>query len=74
MRCAKCDTENRDNAKFCDKCGARLSHKCSSCGAENRADAKFCGECGTPLVGTVKVRLKTAQRFRSAQPLVNGGI
>jgi class 3 adenylate cyclase/tetratricopeptide (TPR) repeat protein len=49
MRCARCDTDNRDTAKFCDKCGARLSPKCSSCGAENRADAKFCDSCGTAL-------------------------
>jgi hypothetical protein len=46
MRCAKCDTENRDTAKFCDKCGARLSPGCLSCGAENRPDAKFCDSCG----------------------------
>src|SRR5712691_6029132 len=49
MRCAKCDTDNRDTAKFCDKCGARLSPKCPSCGAENRPDARFCDSCGTAL-------------------------
>jgi class 3 adenylate cyclase/tetratricopeptide (TPR) repeat protein len=46
MRCPKCATDNRDTAKFCDKCGARLSPKCSSCGAENRPDARFCDSCG----------------------------
>jgi class 3 adenylate cyclase len=49
MRCAKCNTDNRDAAKFCDKCGARLSPKCPSCGAENRSDAKFCDSCGGSL-------------------------
>ena len=49
MRCAKCDTENRETAKFCDKCGAQLSRKCASCGAENRPDAKFCDACGAAL-------------------------
>jgi class 3 adenylate cyclase/tetratricopeptide (TPR) repeat protein len=49
MRCAKCGTENRDAAKFCDKCGARLSPNCPACGAENRADAKFCDSCGAAL-------------------------
>src|SRR6516165_8783544 len=49
MRCAKCGTENRDAAKFCDKCGARLLPKCSSCGAENRPDARFCDSCGAEL-------------------------
>ncbi|HXZ88036.1 MAG TPA: adenylate/guanylate cyclase domain-containing protein [Candidatus Binataceae bacterium] len=50
MRCAKCNTDNRDTAKFCDKCGARLSSKCPSCGAENRPDARFCDSCGSALV------------------------
>jgi class 3 adenylate cyclase/tetratricopeptide (TPR) repeat protein len=54
MRCTKCDTENRHKAKFCDKCGARLSLKCASCGVENRSDAKFCSECGTSLVDAGK--------------------
>jgi len=49
MRCAKCDTENRDAAKFCDKCGGRLLPACPSCGAENRPDAKFCDACGAAL-------------------------
>src|SRR5215472_9019610 len=46
MRCAQCGTDNRDAAKFCDKCGAKLSPLCPSCGAENRAGAKFCDSCG----------------------------
>jgi class 3 adenylate cyclase len=49
MRCASCGTDNRDSAKFCDKCGARLSPKCPVCGAENRPDAKFCDSCGAAL-------------------------
>jgi class 3 adenylate cyclase len=53
MRCDKCDTDNRDTAKFCDKCGARLSPRCPSCGAENRPDARFCASCGAPLGASV---------------------
>src|SRR5262249_802745 len=49
MRCAKCDTDNRDTAKFCDKCGAQLSPQCLSCGAENRLNATFCDSCGASL-------------------------
>ena len=49
MRCAKCGTDNRDSAKFCDKCGARLAAKCPACGVENRPDAKFCDSCGANL-------------------------
>ena len=49
MRCAQCGTDNRDAAKFCDKCGAKLSPLCPSCGAENRAGAKFCDSCGAAV-------------------------
>jgi predicted ATPase/class 3 adenylate cyclase len=49
MRCAKCGADNREGARFCDKCGAKLSPRCASCGAENRTDAKFCDACGASL-------------------------
>src|SRR5579863_7876291 len=49
MRCNRCSAENRDGAKFCDKCGAKISPRCASCGAEVRADARFCDSCGAPL-------------------------
>jgi len=49
MRCAKCGSENPDNAKFCDGCAAPLPLRCASCGASNRASAKFCNECAAPL-------------------------
>src|SRR5215471_1678693 len=49
MRCSKCEADNRERARFCDKCGARLSRRCVSCGAENRIDAKFCDSCGAAL-------------------------
>jgi len=68
MRCAKCGTENRDAAKFCDKCGARLLPKCSSCGAENRSEARFCDSCGTELVTsqTDTVAVTHDQQIRKA--------
>ena len=42
MRCQSCSADNRDSAKFCDKCGATLHDYnwfspmkfCSKCGAE----------------------------------------
>src|SRR5215813_12407781 len=46
MRCSKCGADNREGARFCDKCGGKLSPRCASCGAENRTDAKFCDSCG----------------------------
>ena len=49
MRCSKCSGENREGARFCDKCGAKLSPRCPSCGAESRIDARFCDSCGESL-------------------------
>src|SRR5215469_7322423 len=46
MRCSKCGADNREGARFCDKCGAEFSPRCASCGTENRTDAKFCDSCG----------------------------
>jgi class 3 adenylate cyclase len=70
MRRAKCGTDNRDTAKFCDKCGARLSPRCPSCGAENRPDARFCDSCGAVLGTLAEVASKESEdpRIRIADP------
>ena len=47
--CPKCGEKNPAGAKFCNACGAPLSHRCAACGAENEPGAKFCGNCGKPL-------------------------
>ena len=52
MQCARCQHQNRDGAKFCDACGARLAAPCPACGSENRPAARFCNECGASLTTT----------------------
>ena len=32
MRCAECNSDNRDDARFCVGCGAALSVPCPQCG------------------------------------------
>src|SRR5215470_2395175 len=49
MRCARCDTENAPNHRFCGGCGAALSRDCPKCGQGNLLAASFCGHCGTSL-------------------------
>ncbi len=65
MKCPKCQTENRDSAKFCTKCGFKLAdlnkqpapeaaptdvpHTCPSCGAIVKPTAKFCTSCGSAI-------------------------
>jgi class 3 adenylate cyclase/tetratricopeptide (TPR) repeat protein/regulation of enolase protein 1 (concanavalin A-like superfamily) len=52
MQCTKCKHENRDNAKFCENCGEKLSFICPKCGLELKPEAKFCDECGTKVGDT----------------------
>src|SRR5215471_9883277 len=49
MKCAKCGTENREGAKFCNECAAPIEAPCPRCGSRNKPGAKFCDECGTSL-------------------------
>jgi Double zinc ribbon len=46
MLCSSCRRENREDAKFCDGCGAPLACVCSNCRASLRALAHFCDACG----------------------------
>ena len=52
VKCSACEAENKDDAKFCNECGAPLSLRCPQCGSGVRAGQKFCDECGTPLRGS----------------------
>lgn len=55
--CSVCKSENVDNAKFCEKCGAKLDNItekkefsiCHICATKNKKDAKFCEKCGANL-------------------------
>jgi len=45
MKCARCQHENRPDAKFCEECAAPLARVCTNCGAPLSGTAKFCSEC-----------------------------
>ncbi len=49
MKCPKCQTENREEARFCIECGHRFELKCPQCGHPLPPVAKFCEECGYQL-------------------------
>ena len=61
MRCSKCGADNREGARFCDKCGSKFSPRCVSCGAENRTDAKFCDSCGAAFGADATVAAPAAK-------------
>lgn len=46
MKCPKCQTENKDGAKFCLECGNKFEIRCPQCGRPVPLSAKFCDECG----------------------------
>ena len=50
MKCPKCQHENREESKFCRKCGAVLELICPRCQHHNEPDSMFCEKCGTRLV------------------------
>ena len=49
MKCPKCQSENREEVKFCEECGAKVETECPNCGAKIPLGKKFCGECGHKL-------------------------
>jgi class 3 adenylate cyclase/tetratricopeptide (TPR) repeat protein len=49
MKCPKCQTDNREGAKFCNECGHKFELACPECGIMNRVGSKFCDECGHNL-------------------------
>jgi class 3 adenylate cyclase len=49
MKCPKCQFDNREEAKFCGKCRAKLSRVCPYCKSENTPENNFCDECGHDL-------------------------
>jgi len=54
MKCHKCQFDNREEAKFCKKCGIELGLLCLSCSHPYKPDNIFCDECGHELDGAVK--------------------
>ena len=49
MKCPECQFDNREGAKFCKECGAKLEVACLECGTIYELSSKFCDECGYRL-------------------------
>jgi class 3 adenylate cyclase/tetratricopeptide (TPR) repeat protein len=58
MLCPRCQSENRNDRRFCSKCAAPLAIVCASCGFSNEPDDEFCGGCAQPLRAVVVAPLK----------------
>jgi class 3 adenylate cyclase len=70
MKCAACNHENREGAKFCEECATPLARLCAGCGAELRPTAKFCDECGAPTAGSTPQPKRPAQTAAGARKVV----
>jgi tetratricopeptide (TPR) repeat protein len=46
MKCPECQFDNREGAKFCKRCGAKLELTCPQCSTPLTSDSLFCDECG----------------------------
>jgi class 3 adenylate cyclase len=66
--CSNCGTENPENAKFCNACGASLLRVCSSCGTSNASGARFCSECGSAVA--INVSAGTPSAAAAAQQAI----
>ena len=49
MICSACTHENREGAKFCESCGAKLERRCPACAQPVREASRFCDTCGHRL-------------------------
>ena len=58
MHCPSCGHANREAARFCESCGAKLAAVCPACGAELRPSARFCDECGHAVAVSTKPAAK----------------
>ncbi|MBI3029847.1 MAG: AAA family ATPase [Candidatus Rokubacteria bacterium] len=63
MKCPRCQAQNREGARFCEECGARLTLTCSRCGADVAADKKFCGACGASFPAQPPERFTSPQAY-----------
>ena len=68
MRCARCQHQNEDGARFCEECAAPLAEACASCGRQLSLTAKFCPGCAHPT--GLAPRAKAAPRVQSPEDYI----
>lgn len=51
MKCSKCGNENKNDFKYCEKCGSELDTIiiCPSCNTQNDNGSSFCKNCGKSI-------------------------
>jgi ribosomal protein L40E len=52
VKCPKCQSDNKEDADFCRKCGASMEVLCPNCGRPNLPGSTFCDKCRSSLTET----------------------
>ena len=72
MKCVSCNKEIKDNAKFCNHCGAAQTQSntpdtktCPKCGATVVATANFCRSCGSQLSASIEQTQNTGDNINA---------
>jgi class 3 adenylate cyclase/tetratricopeptide (TPR) repeat protein len=68
MKCPQCSADNKESAKFCGNCGARLASICPQCNFENAPQNQFCIECGHALTKPKKKAFVDYEQPQSYTP------
>ncbi len=63
MSCPRCQSQNREGARFCEDCGARLELACSNCGEPLTPGKKFCASCGAAVTPSPAVHLQSPKSY-----------
>ena len=70
MQCPECQFENREGAKFCNKCGHKFDLTCPECGQIDPPESKFCSECGCNLESAKEASNAISDTESLTQPLI----
>lgn len=56
--CQKCQTQNMEGYRHCQKCGSIIGRDCPNCGAIIPSSAVYCGKCGVDITAHEKEKAK----------------
>ena len=68
MKCARCQHQNEDGARFCEECAAPLALLCANCGRQLSSTARFCPGCAHPT--GLAPQTRAAPRFTAPESYI----